>query len=542
METWAKVTPFSLHVGGASCPRWLDHQLHRQEPGGPFARWDLRNRLLPRLKDAHGSMTSPQIEDLGRVPGGLLPEQSWFYRRFAETYCETFSGDPGETRPHGCESASDFGRRQLHVSGGVDLLLTLPGGRVELRQLELWGGTLCADPYESWEMGLALLRLHYFNRDIAELTLCHVDLLSGQVERQLVVIAEHIGPIAHLLDEGAGDLRSRASSPVPIPSRSCGMCGLACTCEAWADRPPARPIAPDPERTDYVGPMVRLTPTSIERWLACPRSYRAAHLLDLPTGRGSARSTQGILVHSRLAQLHEPGPCGADVSRQEEAATSDGVLDDRLMGFIGRHARRCPQSATSVGHELDLAQLHTRGEVPVMVTGRIDAVWEHNGVLDCRDYKTGVPRAERVADIPAARLQAWLLAPIAEARGLRLRLRYEHLAEFGDDDPEPLEPDDEDLAEIQGWIGDIGADIARSEFAGVGEAHVCRWCPFQRACPDAAFDDDGDDQDDTDGLVLRVVDTSAATQTDGVTGRPTNLASEVLVGLSPRSRPDGDAG
>lgn len=507
METWAKVTPFILHLGGTACPVWLDHHLQRQGARSPFFRWEMRNRLLARLGDAHGRMAAPRIEDLGSVPGGLLPEQEWFYRRFAETYCETFADEPGEKRPHGCESASDFRRRQLHISGAVDLLLTLPDGRAELRQLELWGGQLCADPYESWEIGLAVLRLASANRDLSELTVCHADLLSGVVERRHLVIAEHLRSIADSLDEHVGDLRSRASSPVAVPGRSCGRCDIALGCDAWADRPKARPVVADPARTDYVGPIVRLTPTSIERWLDCPRAYRAADLLDLPTGRGSPRSSQGITVHARLAGLHEGGPCGADLVRQEEAASADGVVDQSIMGFIARHARRCPQSATSVGHELDLAQLHTCGEVPVMVTGRIDAIWEHNGLLDCRDYKTGMPRAERVADIPAAKLQAWLLAPIAAARGLQLRLSYEHLAEDTQEDPESYEPDEEDLAEIRRWIGEIGAEIARSEFRGVREAHICRRCTFQRACPDAAFDDDEDeDGDGANGFMLRVVD------------------------------------
>jgi hypothetical protein len=317
-------------------------------------------------------------------------------------------------------------------------------------------------------MGLAVLRLFYANRDLAELTLCHADLLSGEVERKDLVLAVHVPAIAERLDSFTRELRSRASSPVTIPGRSCGRCSLACTCPEWAGRPRAHPMAPDSSRTDYVGPLVRLTPTSIERWLTCPRAYRAAHLLDLPTGRGSAGSSEGIAVHARLAGLHGDGPC-----RPRRGATERGPDNDRMAGFLARHARRCPQSAISVGHELDLAQLHTWGEVPIMVTARIDAVWERNGILDCRDYKTGARRFERVGEDSAARLQAWLLAPLAATRGLRLRFSYEQLSEDVDEDPEPFEPEDEDIAEIRRWIGEVGADIAMSDFAGVSDAFVC---------------------------------------------------------------------
>lgn len=503
METWAKLTPFCLNVGGGACPSWLHSQLRRQGPSEPFFRWDIRNRLLARLRNAHDSTAAPRAEDLGPAPGGLLPEQAWYYMHFARTYCALFAEEPGETRLHGCESTSTFNRRHLEVGGAVDLLLILPDGRAELRQFELWGGRLCADPLESWEMGLAVLRLYLANRDLSELTLCHADLLSGEVERQTIVFAEQVRYLADRLDAAARDLQSRASCPVAIPGRSCGRCALACRCEQWDDRPKAYPITRDPVRQDFVGPIVRLTPSSVERWLACPRAYRAAHLLDLPTARG-ARSNQGIAVHAQLAKLHENGPCGSNVGRDVVGRSPYGGVDDSLTGFIARHARRCPQSATSVGHEIDLAQLHTWGEVPVMVTGRIDAAWEHNGILDCRDYKTGPPWAERVADIPAARLQAWLLAPIAAARGLRLRLRYEHLAEETDEDPEPFEPEEDDLAEIETWIGTIGADIAISDFRGVSEPLICRRCPFQRACPDAASNDDGD-EGGGEPIVLRLV-------------------------------------
>ena len=99
-----------------------------------------------------------------------------------------------------------------------------------------------------------------------------------------------------------------------------------------------------------------------------------------------------------------------------------------------------------------------------MVTARIDAVWLHDGVLDCRDYKTGSPRYERVADDPAARLQVWLLARLADEMGVSVRLRYEHLVEGLEEDPEPFDPDADDIAQIQSDIGEVAAAIAVSEF------------------------------------------------------------------------------
>ena len=62
----------------------------------------------------------------------------------------------------------------------------------------------------------------------------------------------------------------------------------------------------------------------------------------------------------------------------------------------------------------------------------------HDGLLDARDYKTGGLYYERVADVPAAKVQAWVLADAARKRGLRLRLRYEHLSPDVEEDPDAL--------------------------------------------------------------------------------------------------------
>lgn len=503
VETLARITPYSIQAGRSSCPAWLHHQLNGAPATEPFFRWEIRNRLLLRLREAHGTMRAPEIGDLLSVPGGLLPEQAWFYRRYVETYCDLFAGQAGETRLHGCEVTSTFERRQLRVGGAVDLLLTRPDGLAELRQFELWGGRLSADPHESWEMGLAVLRLYRANPDLTVLLIRHADLLSGEVELNELDLAAHVHTLAESLDEQVDQLRARAAEGVTTPGRSCRRCDRASTCGEWTDRPPARPRTPDPARTDYVGSVVKLTPTSLQRWLDCPRAYRAAHLLDLPSGPLGVRSTQGLAVHACLARLHEEGPCGPDAARHLEAASIEGCVDDTMLGFITRHARRCPPSATSVGHELDLAQLHTWGEVPVMVTARVDAVWQRDGLLDCRDYKTGRARVARVADDPGARIQAWLLARLAAERGLRLQLRYEHLVPGIDEDPEPFEPDAEDIANIEEEIGEVAAAIASSEFHGISDPMVCRRCTFRHGCPDALLED-ADDEDVNSGLPLGI--------------------------------------
>jgi hypothetical protein len=122
-----------------------------------------------------------------------------------------------------------------------------------------------------------------------------------------------------------------------------------------------------------------------------------------------------------------------------------------------------------------------------MATARIDAVWVHDGLLDARDYKTGQLFYDRVADVPAAKVQAFVLAEAAKRRGLRLRLRYEFLSADVPDDPDPWEPDSDDLAAIE---EELRAAVARmstiDDWNGVAEKNMCSRCVYRSICRDSA--------------------------------------------------------
>ena len=54
-------------------------------------------------------------------------------------------------------------------------------------------------------------------------------------------------------------------------------------------------------------------------------------------------------------------------------------------------------------------------------------------------------------------------APTPTARGLRLRVRYEHLAAEVLDDPEPWEPSDDDLAAVEAeLVATVERDAGRA--------------------------------------------------------------------------------
>lgn len=494
-----KYTPSVLRVGSEACPRWLSAQLRSlYTPEEPFHRWNVRTVLLARLFDAHGAGGAPTPAEVRPPPrGSLLPEELSYFDHFVQVYADVFSNEPGVGRQHGCLTPSDI--RGVSLGGAVDLLIEQPDGFMQLRQLELWGQGLAEDPLDSWQLGLALVRLHRVGGVRGSLELCHVDLNSGLMRRHDMDVDVVSTVVMQELGTTIRDLRSRASTPVAVPGSSCGQCSHISDCPAWDDHPPIRSVQ-RPEGPSYVGRVVRLSPTSAETWLECPRKWRARHVLGLPGWPMQERVRIGIRVHESLASIHRAGPCGDQLHRRHTIANLDGEADEELLGYLERHANRCPSSASTVAHEVTLSELVSLGPQAVMLTARLDSLWEHDGILDCRDYKTGASRFDRLSDQIGPQIQALVAVPLAKARGLRLQLRYEQLAEGDDDDPEIWEPDNDDLEVARNRVSAIAEEIASSDFAGVDDPVECRRCPYWRACPDSAADEVEDD------LLISIVD------------------------------------
>jgi RecB family exonuclease len=233
-----------------------------------------------------------------------------------------------------------------------------------------------------------------------------------------------------------------------------------------------------------------ISASALETWRRCPREYFDAYVLGLPESDAGRAPDYGNLVHAMLERVHRGGSC-RDGAHVEEVLGLHGIdADGAVAGLVARHAQRCPSPAEHEQHELETARFHRRPPPMFMATGRLDAVWQHDGLLEVRDYKTGSVVTERVADDPRARLQAWLAAPLAGRRGLRLRIRYEHLAPEVADDPEPFEPDDDDLAAIGEELRAAGAAIQAAAtagaFPGVAEREVCGTCRYRSICPESA--------------------------------------------------------
>lgn len=246
----------------------------------------------------------------------------------------------------------------------------------------------------------------------------------------------------------------------------------------------------------HVGAVLPLSVTALERWDRCRRQYLLRDLLAVPApppptstddGTAGGDPSFGLAVHRLLEAVHREGVCG-DASRTHELAHQlEPAVAPQLATLAARHADRCPGTAADwSAHEHGVARFNRRPDPLFMLTGRIDALWAHGGVLAAHDYKTGVPRVQRLGDLLAARVQAWLLAPLAAERGLRIRIVFEHLDASVHDQPDPYEPEDEDLAAIGDELRAIASAIRdETRFAGSGDPDDCRWCAYRPVCRDA---------------------------------------------------------
>ena len=232
--------------------------------------------------------------------------------------------------------------------------------------------------------------------------------------------------------------------------------------------------------------IVSLTPSNYDDFSQCERRFLHRHLLGLPASDPGAANETGLLVHDMLRIIHSRGSC-RDAAHVADVLAGHAPDDEHVRELVERHARRCPAGAvTSAAHEHTLARFHRVPPPMFMATARIDAVWVHDGLLDARDYKTGRPRDERLADDPAAKVQVFVLATAARRRDLRLRLRYEYLSADVADDPDPWEPDADEIDAIEEELrGAVERMRTNDDWRGVAD-ELCTRCAYRSICRDSA--------------------------------------------------------
>jgi hypothetical protein len=362
----------------------------------------------------------------------------------------------------------------------VDLTLVGADGIKEVRQIELWGGREPGDdPLASPALRLAVLRLaqiRWLAGEPVRVSWC--DPVHGIVRERIVDTATELDALGTWLDGRLDVVRERTADAVASPGDDCGGCKFVPRC-------PAHDVIGAMFKRAIVPGLVTLTPTAYDRWTRCARQWRNRHLLSIPPSDPTAPSDHGPRLHALLRLVHDEGSC-SDAGHVRDVVERHGG-DERALREIARHAQRCPSAtAESAGHERSLARAHGKPPPVFVATARFDSIWVHGGTLDVRDYKTGRLWYTNLAEDPRARVQAWVAAPLAAERGLRLRLRYEHLSEDVDEDPEAWEPDDEQLAAIGEELRLAVTTIhAEREWRGVRDEVVCARCDYRSICPDS---------------------------------------------------------
>jgi RecB family exonuclease len=224
-----------------------------------------------------------------------------------------------------------------------------------------------------------------------------------------------------------------------------------------------------------------LSATRIRSFLACPRRFFLAHVLNVPGEEtDSDASVLGHAVHRELYERHV----------RMEDHDADGIFaddvpsDSFVHARVAAHQKLCPRTtgATYLGGEVDLRWLIRSKNL--LVVGRADALWRFaDGSLDLRDYKTGQCPDSLDDDLPA---HVYLLLAAAHlSKPKRVRVTYERLG------PNPelitLDGTRERLSRTIDTLKDMADRIRRERnFGATPSENSCGNCPFWAICPSAA--------------------------------------------------------
>jgi hypothetical protein len=243
-----KVTPHLMERALDLCPRRLAHEYEcRDADTNPFARWRIRSPFVVAATLAHRpGRPRPMPSEADFVPPPeLVHEEVALWERAAATYLAHFGAVDATSVDHGCDHATRSARFGVRVGGAVDVLVELDDDdvRFELRQFELWGRPLRADPLHNWEIALAVLRLARLLSG-QRLRIRHVDLLGAEVDVGTVDYEADLVPLREAFGRRLAELRVRAAGGAAVPGAGCGQCHHVAGCPAHAsDPPPTQEVA-----------------------------------------------------------------------------------------------------------------------------------------------------------------------------------------------------------------------------------------------------------------------------------------------------------
>lgn len=227
-----RVTPFLVERAETMCARRLRRHFQGLEGDqGTMLRGRIRDVLVEDARAAHREMGPPNPAAFS-IRRELLPEEQALQERAIGHYLALFGDESLRTvEEEGLEWPTEAADGTYRVGGWIDLVGERPDGVTELRQFELWGNPLQADPRHNPTTLLAALRIAKVLRP-ERLVIRHADLLWGRRDEAVVERAQLRGELAELFRGRLATIRQRAHEGRPTMGRDCATCPFTNGCEA----------------------------------------------------------------------------------------------------------------------------------------------------------------------------------------------------------------------------------------------------------------------------------------------------------------------
>ena len=143
-----------------------------------------------------------------------------------------------------------------------------------------------------------------------------------------------------------------------------------------------------------------LSVSQIESWLKCPQDFYYKYVLSMPLPP-APQLEYGSLIHGIIEKIHLGRQKGDVVSLQD--LTAEVMAGLPKIGYASKRSReryfeQAPKTVTAVYKRFMHDELPIETEwpfelpvpdLPLTIRGKIDAVYQHAGGLEIRDFKTG---------------------------------------------------------------------------------------------------------------------------------------------------------
>lgn len=230
-QALAKVTPYLVERAEDLCPRRLRLAFQDQRgDGGAFLRGRVRDAVVEDVRAAHAEMGPPNPASF-RIRSNLLLEEQNIQQRCIDHYLRLFGDEAARAIDHD-EYRSPVERGGVRVGGWIDLACETESGGAELRQFEMWGRDVVADPTRNMTILLAVLRLSRW-AGARPLRVRLADLVSGGVTEEVVDIAGRRDELVGLYEERLAVITTRTRRAEAVAGDHCTACPFVAGCPAF---------------------------------------------------------------------------------------------------------------------------------------------------------------------------------------------------------------------------------------------------------------------------------------------------------------------